>query len=692
MLRGVPSCEFGQYGFDRRLSIFGDGFKVAIDACGLGGRRPAGKAVKLPLTAPGGKLPIVPPQFRELRIQATQLVIARLVGGRELLESRCLCLIGRHERGQRGEFWRDNRSPYRRAVARNQGLRLHDLAARFRYWLRRGRKENGRDWPRIDRNRRRTSLSAGIGKRSARSVERAQRDRFQLIGRWPVLVPCFVSDRECGQHDQQSKRSSNRVHACGSNGVKRGSRCRARPREKQRIIQAGFSPSQWQMGRVSRRIAGAGGVADADFASIPIAHQRHRRLPQPSEARMMAGMHGSIYLDHSATTPVLPEVIEAMRACYAEPYLNPASQHGNGRRARRKLEDARERIAELLGANTTGVDADRLIFTSGGTESNNLALFGISQRRVSRVVGDAQIGATQLADAQHVIISPLEHPSIYAAANELARRGHEVARLGANRDGIIQAVDLSAVIRPTTRLVAAILGQNETGVLQPVAELAAICREHNVPIHTDAAQVIGKFPVNFRELGVATMAVAAHKFHGPLGIGAIVVRHGVELAPQLFGGFQQGGTRPGTESVALAVGMRQALELWHSEQQNRTERMRELRDNFERGVVAGYPDAVVIGANAERLPHVSNIAFVGLDRQAVFMALDQAGVACSTGSACASGSSEPSPALVAMGLESAVISSALRFSFGATTTAEEMTEAVRRILQSCNYLRRHKQV
>jgi cysteine desulfurase len=235
------------------------------------------------------------------------------------------------------------------------------------------------------------------------------------------------------------------------------------------------------------------------------------------------------------------------------------------------------------------------------------------------------------------------------------------------------------------------LGQNETGVLQPVDEAAAICARRGVPLHTDAAQVVGKLPVDFRALGAATMTVAAHKFHGPVGIGALVVRHGVELRPQLFGGFQQGGLRPGTESVALAVGMCRALELWHGESAERPARMRALRDRFEQAILAGWPTAVVIGRDVDRLPQTSQIAFVGLDRQALFMALDQAGVACSTGSACASGSSEPSPVLLAMGCEPAVVASALRFSVGATTTAWDIDEAAHRILACCNDLRRKKE-
>ncbi len=397
-----------------------------------------------------------------------------------------------------------------------------------------------------------------------------------------------------------------------------------------------------------------------------------------------AGYHGFmpatpaplIYLDHNATTPMLPEVVEEMRAYHAMPYFNPASQHEFGRRARRRLEDARERIGELVGANMTGRDADTVVFTSGGTEANNLAVRGL--------LGSAASG--------RLVISDLEHPSIAALGDHLASTGWHVDRLGVDQSGMLRVADLARLLRPETQVVCAILGHNETGVLQPVAEIAALCAECSIPLHTDAAQVVGKLPVDFRTLGAATMSLAAHKFHGPLGIGALVVRHGVTLTPQLVGGFQQAGLRPGTESIALAAGMLTALELWHSEQDARRVRLTALRDEFERLIRSGWPDAIVLGGDSPRLPHTSNIAFVGLERQALFIALDQAGIACSTGSACASGSSEPSPALVAMGLDEAVFSSALRFSFGATTTAAEVAESSRRILNVCNDLRRRKEV
>jgi cysteine desulfurase len=223
-------------------------------------------------------------------------------------------------------------------------------------------------------------------------------------------------------------------------------------------------------------------------------------------------------------------------------------------------------------------------------------------------------------------------------------------------------------------------------VLQPVAELAKICRPSDVPLHTDAVQAIGKLPASFRELDVAAMSVSAHKFCGPVGIGALVLRDGVPIEPLMFGGHQQAGLRPGTESVMLAVGMATALELFDRECEEIAKRLTVLRDRFERGIRAGLHTAVINGVGADRLPQTSNVAFPGLDGEVLRMALDLAGVACSVGSACSSGSTELSPTLRAMGLPGAWAAASLRFSFGATTTESEIDDAIRRILHVCDEL------
>jgi cysteine desulfurase len=288
-----------------------------------------------------------------------------------------------------------------------------------------------------------------------------------------------------------------------------------------------------------------------------------------------------------------------------------------------------------------------------------------------------------------VVISSIEHPSVAAVAAEMARRGAAVEQARVSGSGVVELSRLRELLdRAPTRLVSVMLVNNETGVIQPVAEIAELCATAHVPLHTDAVQGVGKLPVNFRELGVTAMTVAAHKLHGPVGIGALVVRSDVSLSPLLFGGAQQLGMRPGTEPVALAVGMRKALELWRDEAERRAAHMTALRDLLERRLLEGFPDAIILGGEAPRAPHTANIAFPGVDRQAALIALDLNGVACSTGSACASGSSEPSPVLQAMHCPDAYIRSALRFSLSPLNTQKEIEEAAARIIQVARSLRR----
>jgi cysteine desulfurase len=417
----------------------------------------------------------------------------------------------------------------------------------------------------------------------------------------------------------------------------------------------------------------------------------------------------TIYLDHNATTPTRPEVVEAMSRCYAETYANPASQHRPGQQARRTLEDARERIAAILDADLAPPRRDQLIFTSGGTEANNLAILGIARAQISPLPQAGERPGARAVQLGQIIISSGEHQSIIEPAEHLLEQGWRLDTLGLTPQGVVRADQLSALLsgRATEcsrhtpcadlapahgvcglpRLVSVQLGNHETGVLQPVAELAAICNQVGVPLHTDAVQVVGKLPVSFRRLSVAAMSITAHKFGGPLGIGALIVRSGVPLQPLVFGGHQQSGLRPGTESAALAVGMATALDLWQRAQDECARRLRSLRDRFEAGLRAGLPGNVVHGAGAERLPQTSNVAFPGLDGQMLLMALDLAGVACSVGSACSSGSTELSPTLRAMDLPNDLVASSLRFSFGATTTEAEIDEAVRRIVEVCRELR-----
>jgi len=380
-----------------------------------------------------------------------------------------------------------------------------------------------------------------------------------------------------------------------------------------------------------------------------------------------------IYLDHNATTPLSPDAAAAMARCQAEIFGNPASQHMAGRRARRVLEEARDGIGRLLGADLDRFEADRVIFTSGGTESNHLALLGLAGERPG-----------------HAVVSAIEHPSVVGPARWLARRGWQIDWLGVLADGRIDADALPGLLRPETRFVSAMLGNNETGVMQPIARLAEHCSAAEVALHVDAAQVVGKLPVDFHALGADLMTVAAHKFHGPVGIGALVVRHGIELTPLLFGGFQQEGLRPGTEAVALAAGMHAALDACSRDLVEFRERVGRLRDDFERALMSACPELTVHGLAAERLPHTSSIAFPEVAGQELLVALDLAGICCSTGSACASGSSEASPTLLAMGVEKGLAESSLRFSFGRGTTAAEAAQAACRILEIYKDLRNKK--
>jgi cysteine desulfurase len=380
----------------------------------------------------------------------------------------------------------------------------------------------------------------------------------------------------------------------------------------------------------------------------------------------------AIYLDHNATTPLLPEVAEAMRVAALEFPANPASQHRPGQQARRALEDCRERIACLLGAETAGMDADRLVFTSGGTEANNLAILGM--------LADQPPG--------HLITSAIEHPSLLGPVGELERRGWVITRVPTVANGMVRLDTIASAFRDDTRLVSIMAANNETGVLQPIEKISQLCADRGVPFHTDAAQWVGKLPTRFHDWQLAALSCAAHKFNGPPGVGALLLRDDVPLAGQLHGGHQQEGLRPGTESVPLAAGMLAALEIWHFDRDAQAARLTAFRDQFEAWITAEIPSAVVIGAGSPRLPHTSNIAFVGLDRQALFLALDLAGIACSTGSACASGSSQPSPVLLGMGLSNELIGSALRFSFGITNTDAQAVESVRRIINAHKQLRR----
>jgi cysteine desulfurase len=381
--------------------------------------------------------------------------------------------------------------------------------------------------------------------------------------------------------------------------------------------------------------------------------------------------HVIVYLDYAATTPIDPRVAARIAETFVQVPGNPASQHRLGRRAKQVLEDAAEGIGRLIGARLDEAAGDRVVLTSGGTEANNLALFGLVGERPGRIV-----------------VAAIEHPSTLGAAGLLERRGWRVDYLQAAADGRVRLDHLDELLADPTpiQLVTVLLANNETGVLQPMDAIVARCQPRGIAVHTDAVQVAGKRPLDFAQSKVTTMAVAAHKFHGPCGVGALVVRGKTEVRPLLVGGAQQLGTRPGTESVALAVGMQAALQLAVEQLDSVSAHLQLCRDRLQQQLLEGDSHAVVNGT-APRVPQTLNISFPGVDRQALLMNLDLAGLCCSTGSACSSGSSEPSHVLQAMGLATDRIESALRLSVGAPTTFAEVDEATERILKAVKQLR-----
>ena len=361
-----------------------------------------------------------------------------------------------------------------------------------------------------------------------------------------------------------------------------------------------------------------------------------------------------IYLDWNASAPLLPEALEALRPAL-EVVGNPASAHHAGRRARRFLDDAREQVAALLGATP-----DEVLFTSGATEANNLAVFGLA--------GDPP---------GHVLAPPIEHPCVVEPLKRLASRGFDVEWLPVTGRGLVETATVLDRVRADTRLVCLMLANHETGTVQPVRHVAKT-RPKGVALHCDAAQAVGKIPIDFRDLGATTLTASAHKFGGPMGVGLLLVKRNSHLSALMFGGHQQGGKRPGTEPVALAVGLAAALahavrgmEANRAKVEGlRTRLLGKLRDTVPRVEVNGDPDG---------LPTTLNVSFPGCRADVLLVSLDLAGVACSTGSACSSGSLLPSPVLAAMGVGDDRLRSAIRFSLGPTLTEADIDDAAGRI-------------
>jgi len=380
-----------------------------------------------------------------------------------------------------------------------------------------------------------------------------------------------------------------------------------------------------------------------------------------------------IYLDHSATTPLDGRVLDAMLPFLTEKFGNASSVHSFGQEARAAVDKARRQVASLIGAR-----ANEIVFTSGGTESNNLAIRGICEANRSH--------------GRHIITSAIEHPSVRGAIEHLEKQGWEVTRLSAYENGIVQAHDVRNSIRPETVLISVMLANNEIGTLQPISEIASIVREEkkrgrHLWFHTDAVQAVGRVPVDVETLGCDLLSMSAHKIYGPKGTGALYLRRGTRLFPQQVGGHQERERRAGTESVANIVGFGIAAGFARIEMNARNERTARLRDRFETAVKARIPDVVFNGDSERRLPHLSNISFRFIEGEGLLIHLDMHGVAVSTGSACSSGTLEPSPVIRALGRDEELARGAIRFSFGKDNVDADVDYAVEALSRAVESLR-----
>lgn len=361
-----------------------------------------------------------------------------------------------------------------------------------------------------------------------------------------------------------------------------------------------------------------------------------------------------IYLDHSATTPLREEVLDAMLPYLRGAFGNAGSIHAFGREARRAVDDARDQVAALVNA-----DPRDIVFTSGGTESDNLAVRGVAAARARKPA--------------RVVVSAVEHHAVlHAAESTRALFGVETVVVAVNADGVVDVDAVRAAIDERTALVSVMHANNETGAVQPVERIADICAEAGVVFHCDTVQSAGKLPIDVQKWPVSLLAISGHKLYGPKGVGACYIRKGISVIPQSVGGGQERERRAGTENVAGIVGLGKACELAKREMAEDARRIAALRDRLEHGVIERVPDAVVNGPLDKRLPTISNIRFPGADGESLVLALDMVGIAVSSGAACSAGSLDPSHVLLAMGLSHEAAQSAIRFSFGRYTTAAEI--------------------
>jgi cysteine desulfurase len=361
-----------------------------------------------------------------------------------------------------------------------------------------------------------------------------------------------------------------------------------------------------------------------------------------------------VYLDNNATTPVLPEVFEAIRPYFGDQFGNASSIHHHGQQTRAAVEDARESVAALLGCR-----ASEIVFTSGGTEADNLAIAGLA------------------ASGDHVITSSIEHHAVLLACKHLEEIGAEVTVLPVDARSMVDPADVRRALRPNTKLISVMMANNETGVLQPVKEIGKIATEAGVYFHTDAVQTAGKVVIDVDKIACHALSISGHKLHGPQGVGALFVRKGISIRPLLYGGRHERSRRAGTENVPGIVGLGKAAQL-AKEALDRGDdmKMAAMRDRLQQGILAQVEDAGVNGEGATRVPNTANIHFDFIDGEAMVIALDLKGLAVSTGAACSSGAIEPSHVLLAMGLRPDQARASIRFSLGKQTVAGDIDLAL----------------
>jgi len=375
------------------------------------------------------------------------------------------------------------------------------------------------------------------------------------------------------------------------------------------------------------------------------------------------------YLDHNATTPLRAEVLAAMTPYLTAEYGNASSIHAYGQNARGAVEQARLQVARLVGARDT-----EIMFTSGGTESDNYAILGAV--------------AAAPGKTKHVITSAIEHVAALDPCRALAKQGIELTILPVDRNGLVNPEDVRGAIRPETVLITIMLANNEIGTIEPIADIGRIAKEKGIVFHTDAVQAAGKIPIGVEKLGVDLLSISAHKFCGPKGVGALYVRKGTRLEPLLYGGHSERDRRPGTEDVAAIAGMGKAADLALAEMAGESERIGALRDRLERELLERVPHAWVNGAGAPRVPNTANLTFPFIEGESMVIALDLKGIACSTGAACSSGALEPSHVLLALGLAPEDARATLRLSLGHQTTSDEIDFALETIPPVIERLRR----